>query len=259
MIDTLRFDALRFNNPDSMAETDALDQLAQSSYFFDHAYIGSFPTVPNREEVNTGIFTFPHHGWGALPVDAIPIAQVLTKSGYTTQLITDTPHLLGSGHGYHRGFQGYHWVRGNECDTYFTRYNIPFRDLMPFEKTRTDALLFGKHPLVQWADWIVEGELNWEEDHFVAKTSKIASKWIEQNYLAKDFFLWIDTFQCHEPWRPPQYLTDRYDPDYQGFRVTYPCYGYADCYTPEEIRNMRANYAGEVTMTSKWIGHLLQK
>lgn len=259
MVDTLRFDALRFVNPKSMAETDELDQFAAESCFFDNAYIASFPTVPNREDVNRGLYTFPHHGWGALPEDAMPLAQVLFNQGYLTQLITDTPHLLGTGHQYHRGFHGYYWVRGNECDTYLTRYNIPFRDLMPHEKTRTDALLFGKHPLVEWADWIVEGEMNCEEEHFVAKTSKIASKWVEQNYKAENFFLWIDTFQCHEPWRPPQYLSDRYDPAYKGFRVSYPCYGPADCYTPEEINNMRANYAGEVTMTSKWLGHLLRK
>lgn len=259
MVDTLRYDALRFTNPDSMAETKELDDFAAQSCFFDNAYIASFPTVPNREDVNRGLYTFPHHGWGALPDDAIPLPQVLSENGYTTQLLADTPHLIGRGHRYHRGFQGYHWIRGNECDTWFTRYNVPFQEKMPMDKTRTDELYYGKHPLVELADWIVEGELQCEEDHFVARTASLASKWIEQNYLAKDFFLWVDTFQCHEPWRPPQYLTDRYDPDYKGFRVTYPCYGYADCYTQEEIQNMRANYAGEVTMTSKWVGHLLRK
>jgi len=259
MVDTLRYDALRFTNGDSLAETQALDQFAAQSCFFDNAYIASFPTVPNREDINRGLFTFPHRGWGALPDDAIPLPQVLTENGYTTQLLTDTPHLIGRGHRYHRGFQGYHWIRGNECDTWFTRYNVPFEYKMPFEKTRTDELYYGSHPLVELSDWIVAGELDWEEDHFVAKTASLASKWIEQNYKAENFFLWVDTFQCHEPWRPPQYYTDRYNPDYDGYRVTYPCYGYADCYTPEEIRNMRANYAGEVSLTSKWIGHILQK
>ncbi len=258
MVDTLRYDYLGFTGQ-KMAQTKALDELAGESCFFENAYIGSFPTVPNREDVNRGLYTFPHHGWGALPDEAVPLAQVMADNGHITQLITDTPHLLGDGHRYHRGFQGYYWVRGNECDTFFTRYNIPFRDLMPYEKTRTDSLLFGKHPLVEWADWIVETEMNWEEEYFVARTASTTSKWIEQNYKSENFFLWVDTFECHEPWRPPQYLSDRYDPDYKGYRVTYPVYGYADCYTKEELQNMRANYAGEVTLTSKWIGHIIEK
>ncbi len=258
MVDTLRYDALNFTGQ-SMAETKELDELAAQSYFFDNAYIGSFPTVPNREDVNRGLFTFPHHGWGALPDDAIPLPQVLTENNYTTQLLTDTPHLIGRGHRYHKGFQGYHWIRGNEADTWFTRYNVPFDYHMPFEKTRSDELYYGGHPLVELADWIVAGEMNWEEDHFVARTASLTSKWIEQNYKAENFFLWVDTFQCHEPWRPPQYYTDRYDPNYKGYRVTYPVYGYADCYGKDEIQNMRANYAGEVSMTSKWIGHMIKK
>ncbi|MCX7011750.1 MAG: sulfatase [Candidatus Sumerlaeota bacterium] len=258
IVDTLRYDHLGFTGH-PVVETPDLDELASQSFFFDNYRIASFPTVPNREDTNTGRYTFPHHGWGALPDNAMPLAQVLTQNGYTTQLLTDTPHLLGHGHRYHRGFQGYHWIRGNECDVYFTRYNLPFPQVMPLEKTRADELYFGGHPLVDLSAWI-NREHVWEEDCYVAQTARTASKWVEQNYKAKNFFLWLDTFELHEPWDPPLYLAERYDPGYKGeYRVTYPVYGPADCYTKAEIQNMKANYAGEVALISKWLGHVFRK
>ena len=67
------------------------------------------------------------------------------------------------------------------------------------------------------------------------------------NYKAKDFFLWIDMFETHEPWLPPRYLQERYDPKRTDNPMCYPTYGWADPYTKADLRNMRALYAGEVT------------
>jgi arylsulfatase A-like enzyme len=52
---------------------------------------------------------------------------------------------------------------------------------------------------------------------------------------------------------------DRYDPGYQGEEVIYPLYAPADYLTPEELKHIRALYAGEVTMVDRWVGMLLQK
>ncbi len=256
--DTFRYDHLGFTGH-KMVETPELDALARESFFFDNARIASFPTMPNREDTNTGKYTFPHHGWGSLPDTAIPLAQPLTQAGYTTQLLTDTPHLIGRGHRYHRGFQGYHWIRGNEGDCYFTRYNKPIPNAMPREKTRADEKYFGDHVLADLQYWL-NPNIVWEEEFFVARTAKMASRWIEENYKADNFFLWVDTFECHEPWSPPDYYVERYDPDYKGdFLVTYPVYGSSACYTPAELQNMKACYAGVVSLTSKWLGHIVHK
>ncbi|MEW6357348.1 MAG: sulfatase-like hydrolase/transferase [Planctomycetota bacterium] len=256
MVDTLRYDHLgAAGNPNGY--TPELDKLAEHSFFFENYYISSFPTVPNREDTMCGTYSFPDHGWGPLPADAVPIAQILNDKKYICQLITDTPHLIGRGHGYHRGFHAYHWLRGNECDTYLTRLNHEFKQTMPYEKTRMDESYFG-HPLVDLHCWI-NAERAWEEESFVAETAKTVSKWIEDNSKVKDVFLWVDDFECHEPWVPPQYYLDRLDPSYKGFPVAYPNYGPSSVYTRAELRNMQMRYAGEVCLTSKWMGHILRK
>lgn len=256
MVDTLRYDFLKMGGADRSYAPD-IDRFAEGATFFDQQYVSSFPTAPNREDIMTGRYSFPHHGWGPLPDDATPAAEILQNAGYLTQLICDTPHLLGTGHGYHRGFEGYHWLRGNECDFYLTRYNRPRPRNMPFEKTRKDVYRMGM-TLADMQFWL-NPDINWEEQYHVARTAKATSRWIEENYKAEDFFLWIDTFQLHEPWLPPAYLQERYDPKHKGELTCYPNYGMADCYSKAELRNMRALYAGEASLVSKWIGHILRK
>jgi len=266
MIDTLRYDFLGcYGNTEGL--TPELDRLADDAFVFDNSYISSFPTVPNREDIFTGKYSFPHHGWGPLPADAVTMAEIFTDGNYLTQLIADTPHIMGRQYGYQRGFQAYHWIRGHENDCYLTRYNHPFRQMMPYDKTRMDELYFKNiphpdlpgHPLVDFHFWINEERLRHEEGYFAATTGRETSKWIEDNYKCEDFVLWVDTFECHEPYAPPPYYVERLDPKYKGAPMLYPDDGPADKYTAAELRNMRARYAGEVALTSKWVGHLIRK
>ena len=266
MIDTLRADYLGCYGCEQ-GLTPELDALAKESFVFDRAYISSFPTVPNREDIFTGKYGFPHHGWGPLPSDAVTMAEIFTERGYLTQLITDTPHLIGRHYGYQRGFQAYHWVRGHENDVYLTRYNQPFEQMMPYDKTRMDELYFPNiphpkldgHPLVDFHFWINRDRLASEQKYFVATTAQDTSQWIEDNYKCSDFVLWVDTFECHEPFAPPEYYVERFDPGYDGDPMYYPDDGPSDKYTKAELGNMRARFAGEVALTSKWVGHVIRK
>jgi arylsulfatase A-like enzyme len=236
-----------------------VDRLAENAFFFDQQYVSSFPTVPNREDIMTGKYSFPHRGWGPLHENAVTAAEILSGGGHLTQLICDTPHLIGSGHGYHKGFDAYNWIRGNECDIYMTKYNHAIEVAMPTEKTRVDKTIFGHH-LADFQLWI-NPEVVREQDTFVARTAKTVSQWIEDNYRCKDFFLWVDTFELHEPYIPPAFWRERYcDPDYKGPMMTYPIYGPCKgIYSKDETRNMWDLYCGETSLTSRWIGHILRK
>jgi arylsulfatase A-like enzyme len=87
-----------------------------------------------------------------------------------------------------------------------------------------------------------------------------ATNWLELNYNQYEkFFLYVDTFDPHEPWDPPKYYVDMYDPGYEGEEVIYPWYNLCDMLTPEELNHCKALYAGEVTMVDRWIGMLLKK
>jgi arylsulfatase A-like enzyme len=86
-----------------------------------------------------------------------------------------------------------------------------------------------------------------------------ACDWLERNYTHEKFFLYVDTFDPHEPWDPPQHYIDMYDPGYEGEVVDHPVYGYCDYLTDAELKHTHALYAGEVTLVDTWVGQLLHK
>jgi arylsulfatase A-like enzyme len=95
-----------------------------------------------------------------------------------------------------------------------------------------------------------------ERDWFVAQTMLAAGDWLEA-HADDDFFLWVDTFEPHEVWDAPEHYTDRYSPSYEGIDYSFPNYGYDDVYSLAELERMTARYAAEVTLTDRWVGHLL--
>lgn len=237
--------------------TPELDALADRAVFFENAYLGSFPTIPNRYDMMTGRYRYPFGGWAPLLPDDRPLAQVLQENGYITQLIADTPHMMRNQFDYSRGFIGFDWTRGQEIDIPFTWMNHPINRRMSHEKTRM-APLFRGEPLANVSGWTNrrwDGEL----DTFPAQTCSKACHWLEHNYLEENFLLWIDLFDPHEPWDPPEYLVKRYDPDYTGEPMIHPNYGPAAAYTEAELKNLAAHYFAEAELVSKWVGMVLRK
>lgn len=256
--DTLRYDCVAFHGRDpigwdlaSRPCTPHIDRFAQEATVFDRAYTGSFPTIPMRTDMLTGKLTFPFRGWTPLPADETILAEELGKAGYVSMLICDTPHLIRDGHRFDRGFSAWHWNRGQEGDRAIT-------DDVPVEHTCDPAKL-------RAAERHLRCHLKWrtvhwrsEEDTFVARTMRDACRWLERNHTHDKFFLYVDTFDPHEPWDPPQHYREMYDPGYTGQVVDHPLYDYCDYLTPAEVRHCRALYAGEVTLVDSWLGKLFQ-
>jgi arylsulfatase A-like enzyme len=99
-----------------------------------------------------------------------------------------------------------------------------------------------------------------ESDRNVARTMTLAGDWLELHYK-EQFFLYVDTWDPHEPWDAPPYYTELYLPGYDG-SIVQPPYMYwheAPGYTEESVRIGHACYMGEITMVDTWIGHLLAK
>jgi len=255
--DTFRYDHMGANGNDWI-RTPELDEFAREAVAFDNCYVSSFPTIPHRCDMTTGRYSFPFHGWAPLAPDEVPVAERMGAAGLYTQLIHDTPHLESRSHNFWRGFQGYYWNRGQEGDTWFLRLNEPPRPRVSRQKTRQSKFGGKEVGLEDIHRWTNQERL-WEGDTFAATTSQLACKWIEKNYRCEDFFLWVDFFDVHEPWDAPQHFVELYDPGFTCQRMMHPNYGHASAYTEEELRNLRANYAAEVTLVSKWIGHLLRK
>ena len=254
--DTFRFDNLTCAG-NTTIRTPELDRLAAESVCCHQAHVSSFPTIPHRTDMLTGTYGFPFYPWRPLQPDQVTLQEMLKGAGYVTQLIGDCPHLMKNEYNFSRGFDGFYWVRGQEGDIPFTGMNYPIPQVMQNDKTRVRPLTFGE-PLVNLNAWTTR-EWAWEEDTFCAQTARHAAKWLEDNYKADRFFLYVDFFDVHEPWSPPQYLVDMYDSDYDGPPMPHPNYGPATAYTKAELKNLWAHYAGEVTLVSKWIGYLLRK
>jgi arylsulfatase A-like enzyme len=248
--DTLRRDYLGcYGN--SWIHTEHIDRFAEDSVVFDNAYIASFPTIPHRHDLFTGRYTFVYSTWAPLPRDEVILSQLLRQAGYVTMLIVDTPHMIRDAHYFDRGFDGWWWIRGQEHDRYMTN-----RPDAPEERQKALGRQYLQNVSMRM----------FEEDYFVAQTMTSAVKWLELNYdQHKKFFLHIDTFDPHEPWDPPRWYADMYDPGWKGGEVPGGAYVVgvqrpaASELTEEQINHLRALYAGEVTLVDRWVGKLLQK
>ncbi|MBC7286881.1 MAG: sulfatase [Armatimonadetes bacterium] len=230
--------------------TPNIDALAGQACVFENAWTANFPTLPNRYDLMTGRFGFIEYDWSPLPRHATVLQQVLAEAGYVTMLVADTPHIFQHGSNFQRGFDGFWWVRGQENDHYRTS---PREVKLPCDPSK---LRNPEYTMVHYLRNVARREK--EEDYFPAQTMRYAAEWIEEN-RGERFFLWIDTFDPHEPWDPPQWYVDLYDPGYEGEEVIYPRYGPADYLTPAELKHCRALYAGECSLVDTWVGYLLRR
>jgi len=255
--DTFRYDNL-FDRAAMPVNTPCLDAFSERAISIERMYTGSFPTVPHRTDLTSGRIGWPWYGWQSRllgPKNHMP--QILGKVGYVSQMLADCPHVFGCDIA--KGFNGAYQVRGQEGDTYFLRMNHPIEHIMPPDKTRTGAGFQGHNlpDITTWAnlDWRAESE----EDRIPPRTAGLAVNWLEENYRYDPFLLWVDFFDPHEPWNPPEYMVRKYDPKYSGTPMIHPNYGKASDYSKAELRNLRAHYCAEAELVDRWVGRVLQK
>ncbi len=268
IVDSLRRDHCGFHSNDWI-HTPSLDGLAAQSVIFDSAFPESLPTLPVRRALHTGLRTFPLRdwvvekgdwvsvmGWQRIPEDQVTLAEVLQHEGYQTGFITDTYHQFKPSRNYQRGFDQFIWIRGQEWDRWRSISVVANADragLMSKEYWATE----GGRSLTQYLT--NRKERKCEEDWFAPQVFRAGMRWLEEHQRDEQFFLLLDSFDPHEPWDPPQYYTDLYYPDFTGRKFITPIYGPRDYLSDDELRYMRALYAGECTMVDRWLGLFLEK
>jgi arylsulfatase A-like enzyme len=203
-----------------------LAAFARQAVVFEGCRPASFPTVPARADLLTGRHSFVQRDWGPLPQSDATLAGSLAAAGYLTFGVADTPFLLRNGYGYDRGFHDFVWIRGQRQG--------PERD---------------------------DVQCGWrgEEDRFAPTTLSFAARWLERH--ARDrFFLYVDTWDPHEPWDAPTHYVRRHLPDYSGEQVA-PCYWdwREDGYTERQLEVAHACYMAEIAMVDRWFGFLLDR
>ena len=253
--DTFRYDNLG-DRAAVPVRTPRLDAFAEQAVSLTRMYTSSFPTIPHRTDTTTGRFGWPWYPWQSrLQSSRNHLPQILGKAGYVSQLLCDCPHLFKAD--FDQGFNGALATRGQEGDTFFLRMNTPIAPTMPPEKTRDGRHFQGRNlpDIARWTNQLWRTE----EDRFAPRTAKLAVEWLEENSGHDPFFLWVDFFDPHEPWDPPEYMVRKYDGKYDGPAMIHPNYGKASDLTKAELRNLRAHYCAEAELVDRWVGRVLEK
>ena len=254
MLDTLRPDHLGCFGA-SEVQTPNMDRLAAQSVVFDNAY-AEFPnTIPARTTLVSGIYTFPDRPWQALQADDLHVAEVFRAAGYHTAALSDTP--FNSGANMDRGFEEFRHFPMGKClppadgrelvdysDAYFP-LGYPEKEVLYYAKTKTNRQI----SLEEYG--VPPGE------HFFNEVCE----WLERRRDER-FFLWVDSFQPHEPWDADEPFRSMYEPHlgYEGRYLPMPMAPNADKWMmPGDIEHVRALHKASVTETDVYVGRVLDK
>lgn len=260
VLDSLRQDHVSSYHGGRQAFTDVaavntptIDAFAQRSAVFRSAYPEALPTIPIRCQLMTGQRTLPSRPWEPLTHADVPLAEILSKEGFTCGLISDVYHYRAPGMNYHRGFHSYDWIRGQEYDPW----------VVAKPRRSVDDFVNAHYP-PEWRARVAQYLAN--TDHMQDAAARFpvqvfgkAVHWLESNRDVDRLFLWVDSFDPHEPWDPPVSFDRFTDPAYRGPKLLLPMGGSAASWaSPEEIRYIRGLYAGEVAFVDHALGELAE-
>jgi len=259
-IDSLRRDFLgayrdRPRVVDYDVATDTIDAFADRSTVttFANHYAGSLPCMPARREFLAGVREFLWRPWGpAEPFDEL-VPALAGEAGATTALVTDHYHYFESGgERYWTDYDGFEFVRGHEHDHWKTAPADPDPDLL--------ARLGDRAP-EPYARNVAELDPDDETDFFAAQTFSTAADWVRANAGEhEDWLLYVDSFDVHEPFHNPEPYASMYtDEDPRDPELTvWPDYDSVagQGMTDRKLAFVRSQFAGKVTMTDRWLGHL---
>lgn len=267
VLDTLRKDFVGAYGND-WVQTPTLDEIASRGTRFTGAVPESLPTLPVRRAIHTGLRTFPFRdwtpqkgdtvqlrGWQRIPEEQTTVAELLEQAGYTTGLISDTPHMYKPSMNFHRGFGSFRWIRGQHGDLY--------RPSGAARQERLDGYLTEPLRGSRWHPALLQYVANTdgrsgEDDWLAPMVFREAARWLEDAASLGPFFLVVDSFDPHEPWDPPSRYVELYDEaGFGGPEPVTPYYGNADYMDEAQLARMRVLYAAEVTMVDAWLGRFL--
>ena len=244
--------------------TPNLDRLANRATVFDSHYAGSLPCMPARREWLTGTKGFLWRPWGPIEPFDVTLPAALGAEGVTSQLITDHYHYFRHGsNGYYEDFDGFEFVRGHEADHWRTLPDRPDERLVSQITPGVDPGTDDYETRVKYAR-NVDGfdELD-ETDFFAPKVFRRAAEWVQDRGELDSSFLYVDSFDVHEPFHCPEPYASMYtdedstDPDLP----IWPLYGSVDGGDSElserQVSFVRSQFAGKLTMVDRWLGRLL--
>jgi len=256
MLDSLRQDHVSaYGWPECPLKTTHLDAFAAEAVVFDNCYPEGLPTIPVRTDLMTGLSSLTNRTWQPLVPTDMTLTQILRRTGYLTAMVADTYHYFGWDMNFHRQCEVFHWIRGAEYDG--TKAG-------PLRRLKLQDHITDRMPK-EWLRLVESALRNLEdrrepEDFPCWQTVDRAIQVMDgARRDGRPLYLWIDTFQTHEPWCPPARFDTFGDPAYRGPKIVLPPGGPANAWgTPDQIARIRSLYAGEVAYVDHCVGRLLK-
>ncbi len=259
--------------------TPNVDALAVKSALFADAYPEALPTLPVRRSLYTGRRIFPSdlivqpddpvkiRGWHQLYAEDVTLSETLRAAGYRTGFVTDVYHQFKPDKNFHRGFDSWRYIRGQEGDRYESGPRKAVNLAEYVHRSQTGMLKWSSSAtaLPSVYPGVFQYLLNrreWktEEDWLASRVFSQASRWLDNNAgEGQPFYLHIESFSPHEYWDPPERYYRMYmKSDYRGPRLISPPLTTKDM-SPVEVEHVRALYAGYVTFVDYRFGQFLKK
>ncbi|PRX04661.1 UNVERIFIED_ORG: arylsulfatase A-like enzyme [Martelella mediterranea] len=235
-------------------KTPNFDRFAARSVTFDRHYVGSLPCMPARRDMHTGRLNFPHRSWGPLEPFDNSFAEIMNRNGVYTHLISDHLHYFeDGGHGFHTRFSSYDFIRGQEYDPWVAMVEPPLDRI----REKFDSRHYNTENPDKRLQHAINRETIVDEADFPGpKCFASAFDFLDRNRDADNWFLMLECFDPHEPFHAPDRFKAAYETGYNGGILDWPHYDRA-MESPEEIAEIRANYAALVAMCDDYFGKLM--
>jgi arylsulfatase A-like enzyme len=234
-------------------DTPNLDRLAARAVRFERHVTGSLPCM--RHDLLVGALDFLWRPWGSIEIWEDPITADVARTGVTTMLVADHPHLFETGgENYHTEFSAWEYLRGGEGDPWRTAPDPSWMGTPALPARRADGLARGYDTSRTW--------FRAEEEFPGPRVMQTAADWLDHNAGRHDrFLLVIDEFDPHEPFDTPAPWANRYDPSWPGDLLIWPPYAVRGVergvLSEREGRHLRANYGSKLSMIDHWLGRVL--
>lgn len=222
-------------------------RLAKRGMTFDKHYVGSMPCMPARREMQTGRHNFLHRSWGPLEPFDVSLPETLKRNGVHSHLISDHFHYWSDGGAtYHSRFTTWEFLRGQAWDPVSAIVEPPPEMAMRYHPKQRN-----RHQGMINREFIKS-----EDEYSLVQCFNRAFNFLDTNREADNWFLQLECFDPHEPFMAPERFKSLYRSDYDGPIFDWPEYERL-VESPEEIAEVKANYAALLTMCDEYLGKLL--
>jgi arylsulfatase A-like enzyme len=250
MLDSLRADHIGCGGHPEV-RTPHLDRLAAEGVIFQRAYAEYPVTVPARTALVSGCYTWTNRPWCPLRPYDMHIAEVLRDNGYATAAFSDAPFNAGAN--MDRGFGVFEYYDVGKCHRHDEEIEVDISDAyFPpeiAEKERQFYLNTIKGRALAQQQYGKEcPELLFDR----------ALEWLEGN-TQRPFFLWIDSFEPHEPWAPVSPYREMYGGEQHERYIPMPPGPSIDWAQEGDIEHILKLYMADATHTDEMVGRVVAK